>query len=73
MASKRRIRRKECGDKQRYSDSKQAKTAAFLISRKTGEKLHSYDCKFCNGWHVGHPPINQQHRLGFTRLLRDFK
>lgn len=63
MASKRHVRQKQCGDKQRYSDIKAAKSAAVLLFFRTGEKLTSYRCKFCGCWHIGHRPGSGRKQL----------
>jgi hypothetical protein len=56
MASKRHVKRKQCGDKRRYPDIKAAKTASVLLFQRTGSKLQSYYCKYCRHWHIGHKP-----------------
>lgn len=56
MASKRHLRRKQCGTKIRHATKGGAQYHAYLLMRK-GEKIIGwYYCKFCNGWHVGHKP-----------------
>ena len=55
MASKRRIRRKQCGNKQRHRT--QVEAVAHIIGlRRKGEKgnMQSYRCRFCGSFHVGH-------------------
>jgi hypothetical protein len=57
VASKRRLRRKACGDKQRHAD--QAAAVKHIIQLKNsvrwnGNPIRSYRCTFCGGWHVGH-------------------
>lgn len=57
MASKRRIRRKECGSKIRYATVELANAfihSLFRLGKKQGW-LSAYKCKHCNGYHVGHP------------------
>lgn len=57
MASKnRRARRKECGHKQRYQERHQAEGAARAVSKRKGETLGFYLCRWCHFWHVGHTP-----------------
>lgn len=53
MASKRRIRRKSCGDKVRYT-KETAIPAARVLSAKKREAYHPYKCDFGNHWHVAH-------------------
>ena len=62
MASKRHVRQRQCGDKQRYPDIKAAKSASVLLFLHTGAKLGSYYCKYCRHWHIGH-------KLGSGRRL----
>lgn len=54
MASKRRLRRKTCGNKQAFNT--QAEAVAFLISfqRRKDQNAASYKCAFCHKWHIGH-------------------
>lgn len=55
MASKRRIRRKQCGSKQRHRT--QAEAVSHIIGlRCKGERgnMQAYRCGFCHGYHVGH-------------------
>lgn len=56
MASKRRIRRKECGDKHRHAT--RAEAVSHLVSlRKSGRvsgDIHAYRCPWGDHWHVGH-------------------
>lgn len=57
MASKRRVRRRQCGRKQRFESHTQAMDAMHSVIRagKTrGGWLHIYHCRFCNGYHFGH-------------------
>ena len=66
MSSKRRIRRKQCTSKKRYPTQTDAVGEMIGIKKRTGEKLHSYKCKFCNGWHIGH-------LKGNNRVLRIYE
>lgn len=45
MASKRQVRRSECGDKRRYGSNTEAQCAAFLVSRQVGAQFDAYRCK----------------------------
>ena len=52
MASKRRLRRKECTKKTAHD-----KETAFMLARRlwrTGKYMHAYKCRFGNHWHLGH-------------------
>jgi hypothetical protein len=73
MASKRQVRRRECGDKKRYASSADAVAAAGRIGRAKGEKLVAYRCRFCRQYHIGHPPVAVQQKLGYSHLLHDVK
>ena len=65
MASKRHLRRKACEGKQRWdrNDAKSARYAAAIVRQKTGEPVEAYHCKWCKGFHIGHPPKREQWRL----------
>lgn len=57
MASKRRIRRRQCSGKRRFASHDEANAAMQRLIRsgkKDGGWLHIYGCKFCKGWHFGH-------------------
>lgn len=57
MASKRRIRRKQCGRKMRFDSHDLAAAAMFKLivsGKKNGGWLHVYKCRFCHGYHFGH-------------------
>jgi len=56
MASKRRVRRKQCQHKKRHPDQQSARYHRFLLNQKDGEQMNVYKCRFCGGWHVGHQP-----------------
>jgi hypothetical protein len=55
MASKRRLRRKSCGNKVRHPDSKSAIVARARF-RAQGAFMNVYKCKCCGKWHTGHSP-----------------
>lgn len=54
MASKRAIRRRECGHKKRYENQTLAVKQLINLKRKDNDRMRSYRCRFCGGWHVGH-------------------
>lgn len=57
MASKRRKRRKSCLNKVRHDTMPIARTVAHICRNKYSDrKIRAYKCKFCNGFHIGHPP-----------------
>jgi hypothetical protein len=53
MASKRRLRRKQCGNKLVH-DRQDALYHAHLLRQKTGDHVTAYKCPFGSHWHVGH-------------------
>ena len=56
MSSKRALRRKSCEGKTQYDTQAEAEVAARHRSRQTGQWLVPYHCRFCNRYHIGHPP-----------------
>ena len=60
MASKRRLRRRECEHKRRYDTQEEAAAEAFNTRDRSGGVtnggIRPYPCPHCHGWHVGHPP-----------------
>lgn len=63
MASKRRIRRKQCGNKRRYPTSAAAMAEMQDVirnGRKGGGWLNVYRCQFCRGYHFGHAPAHKE-------------
>jgi hypothetical protein len=57
MASKRRIRRQQCGRKIKYHTRHEAATAAYKSEQKFKDGwMDAYKCPFCKCWHVGHTP-----------------
>lgn len=62
MASKRRIRRKQCTGKVRHQERTSAVEQLIKVNKKAMVKLACYYCKFCKGYHIGHTP-NKIRRL----------
>ena len=60
MASKRQIRRKECGNKHKYDTHDQAN---FVREHYYKCKLSVYKCKWCGGFHIGHTPYSVRKKL----------
>jgi hypothetical protein len=56
MASKRRIRRNQCGKKKRYSTEQAARHAIWVLSKTAGPigYMNVYRCGFCSQFHIGH-------------------
>ena len=60
MSSKRRIRRRSCTGKKRYTTGAAAQAAISSLHHRKGYQgyMQVYRCSFCNGYHFGHPPRN---------------
>lgn len=56
MASKRRLRRKACGNKVKHANLANAQIAAHNSARKFKQRLSAYKCQYCGSYHVGHTP-----------------
>ena len=54
MSSKRLLRKRQCGDKVKYSDQTEAVAAIISFRRRNSIYLKSYKCSFCGTWHIGH-------------------
>jgi hypothetical protein len=57
MASKRRLRRRQCGDKKPYGTWDLAVSAAIRYRRRTGHFMRAYPCPFSGKkkhFHIGH-------------------
>ncbi len=46
---------RSCRCKARFDTHSEARLAAKAVMRREGGTLRAYHCRFCNGWHVGHP------------------
>jgi hypothetical protein len=74
MSSKRKLRRKECGEKIKHVTLASAQIHVRFLRTK-GEDVRAYGCRICGGWHVGHKPskvksykpgANKPQTKGFT-------
>ena len=63
MASKRRLRRKACSGKNKYTREYAKEVARRMCKQFPGQKLWAYPCKFGSHWHVGHVPAAERQRL----------
>jgi hypothetical protein len=54
MASKRRVRRTECGKKRKFTTAHEANSFLAYMHRTKGEVMHTYRCPHCAHYHVGH-------------------
>jgi hypothetical protein len=52
---------RECGHKKRYDDALQAELVAESLEPSHGY-MESYPCRWCGGWHIGHPAGYGGHR-----------
>ena len=68
MASKRALRRKQCG-KVAYDTASDAWKRVVYVRRRQGERLTTYACPHCAKFHVGHP--NGRQRQALAAKLRD--
>lgn len=66
MSSKRRRRRRECGEKRHYANLAEAQEVA-LRRRKPGERLRPYKCRFGPHWHIGHTPKKVRQAIAARR------
>jgi hypothetical protein len=62
MASKRLIRRRQCGDKVAHQTKADALRLVNVLWRKDGGRMNAYRCPWCHKWHVGHKPLRGRHR-----------
>lgn len=60
MASRRAERRRSCERKTRFVTSADAEAASY------GGML-VYTCRFCSGFHIGHPPPRLRARTGLFK------
>lgn len=56
MSTKRRLRRKQCGDKVRHASRADAEMACRSVAQahKLDTNLRPYLCQWCRRWHIGH-------------------
>lgn len=60
MSSKRHQRKKECENKRQYVKEHIQKSLIVLQRLQNDYNLHSYKCKFCGKYHIGHFNPNAQ-------------
>ena len=46
---------RSCRGKVRLTSRREARGAARYLVRLSGGTVLPYHCRFCDGWHVGHP------------------
>lgn len=69
MASKRGLRRRQCGNKQKLTKEQAIKRAYEMGQRRPGQSFDGYPCPNCgNGvWHVGHRPNHVRQHINNRR------
>lgn len=45
--------KKQCGNKKRHLDQASADRSVAILN-KGGNYFNSYECPYCNRWHIGH-------------------
>lgn len=73
MASKRRIRRKQCQNKIRFATMNEAQQHMIGMKKRTrSETYYSvYGCSFCGGFHFGHQPSSIRQKETNARARDD--
>lgn len=62
---------RSCRGKVRHATHESARRHFTNLSwSKADLGLLIYRCRFCNGFHIGHPGRNRQKQLKYERLLR---
>lgn len=56
MSSKRALRRRSCESKARFTNGAEAQRSSQKASARSQSLILAYRCRFCRGWHIGHPP-----------------
>ena len=46
---------RSCRCKVRLASRAEARDAAQAVVRRSGGTVMPYHCRFCDGWHIGHP------------------
>ncbi len=52
-----RSKKSSCVGKLRYESEEIARLAAKIVSTKNRDYIQEYNCKYCKGWHIGHPKL----------------
>lgn len=55
MGAKNRRAKRKCEKKVSYATSDKANMVAHAATKRTGSRIWSYRCQYCNQFHVGHP------------------
>lgn len=68
MASKRAERRRACARKVRYGTEPEARAAMHAVNaRRPSGWMLTYRCRFCGGYHFGHPPARIRQAIAARR------
>jgi len=70
MASKRQVRRSECGNKKKFDTFEEAGRSSKISSMITKRRIMAYKCKWCGGFHIGHPPKKVKQRVYQERMAK---
>lgn len=70
MASKRRIKRRQCNGKKAYSKDDAIAAATRMRRQHPGQSFDGYACSTCGAWHVGHRPYKVQQQIAANRENR---
>jgi len=62
MASKRAVRRRQCGVKHKYTKEQAMERATDMTRWKKVETFDAYPCA-CGSWHIGHRPSHVQAQI----------
>lgn len=72
MASKRRVKRRQCSGKKKYADKAMAIREATRMRRaKIGQSFDAYQCETCGQWHVGHRTYKVKQKIAARRRETD--
>jgi hypothetical protein len=67
MASKRGLRRRQCGNKNKLIKEAAIRVASEMGHRRPGQSYDAYPCGSCGSWHVGHRPNFIRHEINKRR------
>lgn len=66
MASKRGLRRRQCGNKQKLTKDEAIKVAWQMGLKRPGQSFDGYQC-MCGAWHVGHRTQQSRQQISARR------
>ena len=70
MASKRGLRRRQCGRKKAMTNEQAMLAVTLMGHRKPGQSFDAYRCSNCGGdvWHVGHRTNKVRQQIKSKRM-----